>query len=299
MTNHRARRSGFSLVELIVILALSTIVMGGLTSVLVRQQRFYRGTADLIETRSQIRQAAGIIPYDLRGVSTVGGDILELSETAMLFWATIGQAVACAPAASATSIAVPPLALANNNILASFTLTPQAGDTIYVYHDGGTIASGDDYWHAYGITGPPTSSLAQCASLTGLADATTSRYAFPLSEPLRPDISEGTPLRFVRRTRYTLFQAADNAWYLGYCSPDCAGVAPQAIAGPFLPAGAGTAGVAFSYQDAAGNVTAVPANVAQVGIVVRGQTRGLVDLGYKNAQVGDSLRLSVALRNRQ
>ncbi|HUE89454.1 MAG TPA: hypothetical protein VMO26_25540, partial [Vicinamibacterales bacterium] len=79
--------------ELLVILVLSTIIMGGLSSVLVRQQRFYRGSADLIETRSQIRQAAGIIPSDLRGVSTLGGDIIEISDSSMTFRATIGQAV--------------------------------------------------------------------------------------------------------------------------------------------------------------------------------------------------------------
>lgn len=300
ITTARSARRGFSLVELIVILALGTIVMGGLTSVLVRQQRFYRGTADLIETRSQIRQAAGIIPSDLRGVSTVGGDILQISDTSMIFWATIGQAVACTAIPGATSIDIPPLVLANKNTLASFTMTPALGDTVYVYHDGPSEAAGDDYWRAYGITGSPTTSATSCLSLTGNADLTTARYSFPLSVPLSADISVGTPLRFVRRTRYTLFKAQDNAWYLGYCSPDCAGATPQPIAGPFLPGGGGTAGVSFSYQNEAGAVTAVPANVAQVSIVVRGQTRGVVDMGgYKNTYVGDSLRFSVAIRNRK
>ncbi len=292
-------RRGFSLIELLVILALSTIVMGGLTSVLVRQQRFYRGTADLIETRSQIRQAAGIIPSDLRGVSTIGGDILAISDTSMVFWATIGQAVACTATPNATSIAIPPLVLANKNTLASFTMTPGLGDTVYVYHDGPTEAAADDHWKAYGITGPPTASTAPCVSLTGGADLSTSRYSFSLSPALAADISVGTPLRFVRRTRYMLYQAADNSWYLGYCSPDCVGT-PQPIAGPFLPGSGATKGVAFTYQDGAGAVTAVPANVAQVSIVVRGQTRGKVDMGgYANATVGDSLRFSVAIRNRQ
>lgn len=295
----RRDQRGFSLVELIVILALSTIVMGGLTSVLVRQQRFYRGTADLIETRSQIRQAAGIIPSDLRGVSTVGGDILSISDTSMVFWATIGQAVACVAIPGAYNISIPPLVLTNNNTLASFTMTPGAGDTVYVYHDGLTTAASDDSWVAYGITGPPDISTAACADLTGNADLNTDRLRFPLAQPLGVNLSVGTPLRFVRRTRYSLYQATDGAWYLGYCSPTCDG-APQPIAGPFLPGNGANAGVSFSYQDAAGAVTTVPANVAQVSIVVRGQTKGVVDMGgYKNTQVGDSLRFSVAIRNRQ
>ncbi|MEO7647951.1 MAG: prepilin-type N-terminal cleavage/methylation domain-containing protein [Gemmatimonadaceae bacterium] len=302
MTRSRAARRGFSLVELIVILALSTIVMGGLTSVLVRQQRFYRGTADLIETRSQIRQAAGIIPSDLRGVSTIGGDILAISETSMIFWATIGQAVACVATPGAFTIDIPPLVLANKNTLASFAMTPAIGDMVYVYHDGPTVAAGDDQWKAYGIAADPTMppAPALCPYLVGSADLTTPRYRFALSRPLEAFVTPGTPLRFVRRTRYTLYRASDNAWYLGYCSPDCVGGTPQPIAGPFLPAGGGTSGVSFSYQDAAGAVTAVPANVAQISIVVRGQTRGVVDMGgYKNTYVGDSLRFTVAIRNRQ
>ncbi len=300
MTGPRSARSGFSLVELIVILALSTIVMGGLTSVLVRQQRFYRGTADLIETRSQIRQAAGIIPSDLRGVSTAGGDIIAISDTSMLFRATIGQALACAPVPLANRIDIPPLTLANKNTLASFSMTPGLGDTVFVYHDGATEAAGDDVWVPYGITGAPTMSSVSCGDLIGSADLTTPRYSFPLASPLRADVTPGTPLRFVRRTRYTLFTASDGAWYLGYCSPDCAGSTPQPIAGPFLSGAGGTAGVAFTFRKADGAITAIPDSVAEVSIVVRGRTRGIVDMGgYKNTQVGDSLRFSVAIRNRK
>ncbi len=299
MIRPRGARRGFSLIELMVVLALSSIVIGGLMSVLVRQQRFYRGIADLIETRSQIRQAAGIIPSDLRGVSTIGGDILAVSDTSMVFWATIGQAVACVAVPGAYVISIPPLVLANNNTLASFTMTPSAGDTVYVYHDGLTEAASDDAWVPYGITGPPSTSVLPCGELTGNADLVTERYSFSLSTPLGANLSVGTPLRFLRRTRYTLFQAQDDAWYLGYCSPDCVGD-PQPIAGPFLPGGGANSGVSFSYQDAAGAVTTVPASIVQVSIVVRGQTKGVVDMGgYNTTQIGDSLRFSVAIRNRQ
>lgn len=303
MTRAHGARSGFSLIELIVILALSAIVMGGLTSVLVRQQRFYRGTADLIETRSQIRQAAGIIPSDLRSVSTIGGDIIEITDTSMVFWATIGQAVACVATPGSSTLHIPPLVLSNNNTLASFTMTPDDGDTVFVYHDGDTDAAGDDEWIAYGITAPPGTSIAQCLTLVGGLDATVPRYSFSLERQLEPNLpvpsGTGAPLRFVRRTRYTLFQASDDAWYLGYCSPDCVGGTPQPIAGPFLPGDGAASGVSFSYQAADGSVTAVPEDVAQVSIVVRGQTQGMVDMGYKQSYVGDSLRFSVAIRNRQ
>lgn len=301
MTASRRRRrpAGFSLVELLVVLVLMSVVVGGLMSVLVRQQRFYRGTADLVETRSQIRQAAGIIPSDLRGVSTIGGDIISMSDTSLHFWATIGSAVTCVWAAS--SVVVPPLVLSNNNTLASFTTTPQAGDTVFIYDDGLTEAAVDDRWRAYGLTSGPATSSASCTQLTGLADLTTPRYSFNVDRTIEPTtLLVGAPMRFVRRTQYSLYLAIDGSWYLGYCSPNCGGGNPQPIAGPFLPGDGGSAGVSFSYQNEAGAVTAIPANVAQVSIVVRGKTRGVVDLGgYKNTNVGDSLRFIVAIRNRR
>ena len=301
VTPSRAGRNGFSLVELIVILALSTIIMGGLTSVLVRQQRFYRGTADLVETRSQIRQAAGIIPSDLRGVSPVGGDIIAITDTSMWFRATIGQAVACVIAGN--EIVIPPVSLANGNTLASFAMSPQAGDTVFVYDDGPLEAASDDQWKPYTLaSSADTTNLTSvaCNALTGDADANTLRNSFTLAEGPSLTIQVGAPMRFVRHTRYSLYQASDGAWYLGYCAPACVGGTPQPIAGPFLPGSGGTSGVAFSYQNGAGAVTANPDSVAQVSIVVRGQTKGVVDMGgYKNTYVGDSLRFSVAIRNRQ
>lgn len=299
MTRSRAARSGFSLVELIVILALSTIVMGGLMSVLVRQQRFYRGTADLIETRSQIRQAAGIIPSDLRGVSTVGGDIISMSDTSLHFWATIGSAVTCV--LTTNSLVVPPLVLANKNTLTNFTMTPQAGDNVFIYDDGPGDQASDDRWRPYGITAvlaSTTLTTVDCTNLTGVDG--TARYSFSLDAPPPLTVKVGAPLRFVRRTQYSLYSASDGSWYLGYCSPNCGSAPPQPIAGPFLPAGGGTSGVSFSYQDSTGAATAIPANVVQVSIVVRGRTQGVVDMGgYKNTYVGDSLRFSVAIRNRR
>ena len=57
MRQRPPRRSGFTLVELLVVLLLLTIVGGALMRMVNNQQRFYRGTYDLIELRSQLRQA--------------------------------------------------------------------------------------------------------------------------------------------------------------------------------------------------------------------------------------------------
>ena len=57
----------------------------GIVTVLLRQQRFYGGATDVIATRQQIRQIAALLPSDLRGISSVGGDIYTMSDSSIEF----------------------------------------------------------------------------------------------------------------------------------------------------------------------------------------------------------------------
>jgi len=294
-------RRGFTLIELLVISVLTAIVLAGLTTTLVRQQRFYRGTAEIIDTRAQIRQAAGILPMDLRGMSTAGGDLLEISDSAMVFRATIGSSVICFRAG--TAMVVPPATLASGNTLTTWSLEPGPGDTAFVYDDWDSPAATDDRWQAYGITQAVSTVVnTNClnAGLTTSSDAQPN-YSFALSENVTPTIVVGAPVRFVRTTRYSLYKAADNNWYLGYCAPACGAGGPQALAGPFLAYGSGAGtGVRFTYLREDGSVTADPAKVAQVRVMVRAQTQGPVSFtGAAQQVVGDSLAFTVAIRNRR
>ena len=48
-------RPGFTMVELSITLVLVSLVVGGLMSVLLDQQRFYSGASDIIDTRASVR----------------------------------------------------------------------------------------------------------------------------------------------------------------------------------------------------------------------------------------------------
>ena len=65
----RAHR-GITLPEMMVVLVLLGLVVGGLMTVLVRQQRFYTGTSEIIQTKGSARQAIDILSSELRGIST-------------------------------------------------------------------------------------------------------------------------------------------------------------------------------------------------------------------------------------
>src|SRR5437870_13788722 len=94
-----ARRAGFTLIELLISMVLMGLVSGAIAQMLLRQQRFYNSTNDLINTRQQIRQAAAMLPADLRGISSVGGDISVMSDSALEFRSVSGRSVVCSYAA--------------------------------------------------------------------------------------------------------------------------------------------------------------------------------------------------------
>ena len=312
---HRTRR-GFSLVELLITMALLGLVSSVIVTVVVRQQRFYRSTAALMDARAQIRQIGSLLPADLRGISSVGGGIMTMSDSALEFRSAFGSSVVCTLISGATpAIVLPPLNTAKGLRLTSWTRAPIAGDSIVLYDVSATMRAGDDRWSVHQITAvatvagdvatgcPSTSRLVQAADMV----ASNPAYRLTLS-PVRPaTVTQGAAVRLYRRVRYSLYRAADSQWYLGYrdCLPTrvpaCS--ATQPIGGPFrgyATPGSERSGVQFTYFDSTGAVTAIPQRVARISLALRGETAGQLQLsGGGIGTLKDSLVVEVALRNRK
>src|SRR5882724_5280531 len=262
------RRAGFTLVELIITMVLVSFVAGAIVKLLLRQQRFYNSTTDLIQTRQQIRQAAAMLPSDLRGISSSGGDIFSMSDSALEFRSVFGSSVVCTNAAGIVSTV--PRVLASGATLTNWARLPAVGDSLAVYNNGPTLVVTDDAWSLYRITAVAvvtTNVATGCPTTTGLTQAgdisaANPSYRLTLTPAAAATIPVGAGIRFVRRVRYRLYRDnTDNQWYLGFF--DCIfGRVPvcnttQAIAGPFQPyATNGTSGVQFAYYDVNGAVTA-------------------------------------------
>jgi prepilin-type N-terminal cleavage/methylation domain-containing protein len=293
------RRSGFTLVELLIVLVLLTIVGGGLMRMVSNQQRFYRGTYDLIELRSQLRQAEAVMSSDLRSLSSPGGDLITITDNSMDFRYTIGSSIACT-APTAQTIVIPPTVAVNGNMLTNWLSQPQDGDTAYVFDDGAnTSSSGDDAWRPYQIA--TTSASGTCDAAY---NAPSAGYAVVMTTPISGTVLPGAPIRFVRRAHYGLYQSgSDGNWYLGYSCVTCGSATVSPIAGPFMPytasGGTDVSGIRITYFDSTGATTAIPANVSRISIVLRGQTRSALRVsGLKQGVYMDSIRMNVALRNR-
>ncbi len=309
------RAGGFTLAELMLVVALLGLVVGATMTVLVRQQQFYRSAGQISGVREQLRQAIGAITTDLRGVSPLDGDFYAISDKSVEFRAVTGSAIIC-QITSATQFLIPPLQLGNGNTLTVWSTMPVAGDSLFVFDDSVNVGPNDDAWKALSISSiTAVTGASGCPVASGfvqLADTGRASYRItvPAARALPPTVLTGSPIRFFRRVHYELYQATDGGWYLGWfdClagrSPACNALQP--LAGPYRPyssAAPGTSGLLFSYYDSTGTaLTASTSNgpkVARVRISVRGQAQQVDVSGMPEGTYNDSLVMDVGVRNQQ
>jgi prepilin-type N-terminal cleavage/methylation domain-containing protein len=269
-----ASRSGFTLAELVVGLAVGGVVFGAFALAVARQERVHSVLAARVRARAQVREGAAALVTDLRGISPAAGDIAAgtARDSAIELRTTIGSTVVCEVTAQSVVGA-----------LSSFVTPPTASDTAWAYLASDTAAS----WVPLALAGAgtlPADQLSTCAfpptasSVIGHRGATRRSYALALSEP-PPQIPIGTPIRVTRPARYSLYRSADSSWYLGrreWSSARGRFETIQPVSGPYpsyAPEGSGTSGLELRYFDSSGEP--VPSGsltthgIARVTIVTR------------------------------
>ncbi len=320
LPRHSNRRSGFTLIELMISVSLLGIIGVMLTSVLVRQQRFHRAVANVTDARARMRDIATIMPTDLRSVSTAGKDLLAISDTSMQFRSFLGASIMCR-FASATVIDLPPKSLASGNVLTAWINPPAPNDIAYLYDDGTAGGNIDDSWAPFTISDTSSSTnAANCPTtttppFTTAADNAARRYQLTLATaPVQARVKVGAPIRFAREVRYSIYQASDAQWYVGFqrCTPNLVyGLAGacgtrEVLAGPVLAGAADTltSGLFFVYYNKAGTRLLALVNtdtIASVGVGVRTTSSSLLKATTRSGGAmvgGDSLRFTIGFRNR-
>lgn len=301
---HVRQRRGATLIELLIVLVLLGLVAGMTVNMVSKQQRFYAGVAEIGTTRANMRELSALLPVDLRGISSAGGDIYSMSDSAIDFRLPTGMAVICTINAGGLSVTVAPLQISSRSAVTSWLSAPAAGDSVLIYDEGATSAVADDSWRPNKLLIAPTPA-STCPTTTGFTltgSEAASGFTLTLATALPATTPPGSVIRLFRRAHYG-FAKRGTDWFLMYF--DCpAGSCntPSPTAGPFKPYDPlfGSSGIHFRYVDSTGTATSIPAQVARVDVVVRAQTRAPVALADGNrAIVQDSLAFSTALRNRQ
>jgi prepilin-type N-terminal cleavage/methylation domain-containing protein len=315
------RRSGFSLIELMIVVTLVAIIGTMLTLVLMRQQRFHRAVSSVTDARARMRDIATILPTDIRSISSAGSDILAIDVNSMQFRAFIGSAILCRYG-GAQIIEVPPQVLASGNVLTAWINPPVPNDIAFIYDDGTEGGNADDSWGMFTIT-DTTSAVdatwcpaAGTPAFTQAADNDKRRYRLTLGVAPNPArVKLGAPIRFAREVRYSVYQATDGQWYVGYerCTPNVVPTLPgvcanrEVLAGPVQAASGDTltSGLFFVYYDQLGNriTNVAQANqIARISVGIRTTSESLRQATATQAGThiagGDSLRFTIGIRNR-
>jgi len=293
-------RFGVGLIELIAVIAILGLVGGMVGSTIVRQQRFHRHTAGVLNARQGVRDAMEVLSTDIRGAS-VEDTVRFMADSALELFAGIGTSVAC------RTIAASSIALAAESptasTLTSFILNPDTGDIALIYRKDSAGSNGHR-WERYRISSLTTRSGHPDCLAEGMGPG--EGFALTVQSQIAPAVAPGTPVRFVRRGRYSLYRSSDSRWYLGYRRCNALGAsscgAIQPISGPYRrysPDKART-GFLFEYFDARGELltaAADPLSIARVDVSARADSertpaRGSSD-GAPQFATG-----SIAIRNR-
>ena len=153
---HRARL-GISIIEILVAMVVGGVVLALITMIAVRQQRLFTDLTDGVALSGQLREAATILPIDLRGVSIAARDIREARDTSVELRGTIASAVICDTIANGFALAPTEVGA---SAYASYLTTLDVGDTAWLYTPTDSI----DDWQPFAIASVGTPPSRQCAS---------------------------------------------------------------------------------------------------------------------------------------
>jgi hypothetical protein len=300
------RRHGLSLAELVVVVALAGLVGGAVGVTINRQQLFYRGASELHYAREGVRDAMEVMSTDIRAMS-VSDTVRLRADSAIEFLAGIGTSVVCQSLGNQVGL---PARHPEANSLSAFLVEPDTGD-IVMFHT--RSAEGREEWERRRIVGFSSRPLASsCPPSSGFStqpdlDAALTGFVVTLADPLPGGIEAGTPVRFLRRARYSLYRGADGHWYLGYRRCNALGAstcgAIQPLSGPYgaYSADARATGLGFEYFDAYGQPLGPsdsPLMLARVDITARSERSPRIATSGRTGGISESASISVAVRNR-
>jgi prepilin-type N-terminal cleavage/methylation domain-containing protein len=299
-------RLGFTLLELAIVLAILGVVGSAIGLTLLRQQRFFRGTEELVGAREGVRDAIEILSTDIRGMS-IADTARLLADSAVEMFAGIGSSVVCQ--IDGSEIGLPTGTSLRGNTLTALLTQPDTGDLALFIRDS---AEAGGLWERHRIAAFSARSKATtCPPSSGFTadnvDATATAFVVVLSDSLSNHVHRGAPVRFIRRGRYSLYRSSDGSWYLGYRRCNALGPsgcgAIQPLSGPYraYSSNPSSTGLLFEFFDGAG--VRLPAGLssltlARVDITARSESRQRLVVEGRSRMPADSATVSIAVRNR-
>ena len=145
----QSRRSGFTLVELLIVALIGSIVLGAAYQTIIVQQKTIRQSFAIVGTQQNVRTAMQVLTSDLREISATDGDITRADSVSIGYRAMRKAGVVCASdTTGGTWIVVGTLGDAY-----------AAGDSLLIYADGTNPGMTDDSWIRNRVSSVASSTL--------------------------------------------------------------------------------------------------------------------------------------------
>ena len=280
------KKRGFTLIELMISLAIAGVVLTAAYRLLVANQRFYRSQSVIADEQANIREATLILAGELREISSRGKDLIQMTDTAVTINAMRSLGFVCA----APDMVLGRVVLKNSSLFSYRSIDPTR-DSIFIFREGDPQKSGVDRWLRGKVSATSSQNCTDGSAGTRVAMSGLVGGGYTQMD----SVNIGDPVRTFETVNYRLYQDANGVWWLGVRTwVSGAWNQTNAVAGPLLP----NTGVHLVYMDSTGAVTATDTLVRQISILIRGQSTKTISVpGHPTGVYNDSLSTTVALRN--
>jgi len=296
-------RGGFTLIELVVAMAIGLAVGGLIHGQLVRGQRVARAQAERMAMQENVRAAALVLTGELGAIGydeitpaasaalgypvAVRSDLLATAPGAVSYLAARGEGRVCGVATG------PPAAILIAESTWASLRAPRSTDTLLAFVESDPATAADDAWVHLGVV-----AVAGSACPGGeAAMAIRVGAPAPLDSAALAGITPGSPVRLVEVMEMRYYRSGGRSWF-GMRSVS-AGEAITPVAGPLADSSAAVRGLTLFYRDAADAPASDPSAVRAVEIALLGVTDRPIHGRRPDRASVDSFALTtrVTLRN--
>jgi prepilin-type N-terminal cleavage/methylation domain-containing protein len=271
-------RRGFTIIEMLVSMVIGLMVLTSVVQLLIVQGRGYRKQREVVDIRETSREASALLSWDVRQSAIGGSPLAALGVNSITIRSPRGVGTICA----------------KHPTLARYGLWKSGGNILATTDDSALVYEvGRDNWQALRITAvgtPAAMGVAACAWPGARPPDIVVEFAVAAKTDTSY-IKVGAPFRNFRRVQYAEFQL-NNRWWLG--RKVGAAASYEQLTGPLLAPASN--GLAFTYYDTLGAVTANPAAVGTVAITLRTESYKRTYIGNTFDYQRDSLTTKVVLR---
>lgn len=231
-------RRGVALVEVLVALAMFGVLGALAVRSLVTAVRETERVVLRTERDGQLAVALESGSHLLPALSAAAGDAIRLTDTAVVWHATIAHGPVCGVAGA---VAVAADTRHDGLRLGGHTSSPQPGDLLHLFDDGAAPHAADDSWSRHLVQSARwvRGGCGATPLLHAVADAAFGAWVLDVV-PTVDSTWIGAPARITRPSRLALYRSATE-WALGYSEqgPGGAWSTIQPLAGPLEPPGSG------------------------------------------------------------